>query len=103
VTSVRITPLSTIKATQKDPRHENFIQAYRDMGYNDDDAQHCGFERFQEDEKARLNLWACTNFRTAKETIYLLEAASMLCCGSLGDAEAVRLIKMALDSLEANR
>jgi hypothetical protein len=103
VTSVRITPLSTIEATQKDPRHENFVQAYLDMGYNDDDAQRCGFERFWEDEKARFNLWACTNFRTAKETIYLLEAASMLCCGSLGDAEAVRLIRMALDNLEANR
>ena len=103
MTSVKITPLTAVEATQKDPRLDNFIEAYLEIGCEDVEAQWRGHERLVEDNDARFTMIACTNFSTAKETVWLLEAASMLCCGSLGDKEAIRLVRMALDSLEANR
>ena len=86
-------------STKIDPRYENFIQAYLEIGCSDDEAQERGFDRFQEDKDARFTLHACTNFSTAKETVWLLEAASMLCCGSLHNASAVELIQKALKGL----
>jgi len=84
----------------RDPRAGNFIQAYLDMGLSREEAAERGVQRAREDRDALFVLEACTNFSTAKATVWLLEAASMLCCGSLGNKEAIRLIEMASKSLQ---
>jgi hypothetical protein len=83
-----------------DTRAENFINAYADLGYSEEDSETLGAERLEQDDAALFTVPACTNFSTAKETVWLLEAASMLCCGDLGNAEALRLIEMVRKSLQ---
>jgi hypothetical protein len=42
----------------------------------------------------------CTDFTTAKATVYAIEAARLLCAGVVGVATARRLLTMALAELE---
>jgi hypothetical protein len=90
---------STVSTTI-DSRFENFTQAYIDMGHEPEEAAEMGAQRLQEDDNTLFPLYACTNFSTAKETVWLLEAASLLCAGSLYNKEALRLIEMVKKGLE---
>ncbi len=89
-------------STKIDERYVNFYHAYVQMGYSTDDAQFAAYERFQEDKKALFTIEACTNFSTARATVYLLEAAKALCCGYFGNAEALRLIAMAAEEIKGD-
>ena len=80
-------------------REQNIIQAYSDMGCSPREASERGMQRVKEDDAALFQVHGCTNYSTAKETVWLLEAASMLCCGDLFNAEALKLIDMARLSL----
>lgn len=93
---------SSTTSTTKDTRLENFTQAYLDMGYAQEEAEERGAQRFNEDLDTHFPVYACTNYSTAKEVVYLLEAISMLCCGDLGNREALRLIDMARKGIEAS-
>jgi hypothetical protein len=87
----------------RDPRPDNFIEAYLNMGYSSGDAHHLGNQRAREDRDALFIVEGCTDFSTAKVTVWLLEAAQALCVGDLGKDEAIRLIELARRSLEAVR
>jgi hypothetical protein len=80
-------------------REQNIIQAYSDMGCSPREASERGIKRVQEDDKALFEVHGCTNYSTAKETVWLLEAASMLCGGDLFNDEALKLIDKARLSL----
>ncbi len=84
----------------RDPRRDNFIEAYLNKGHYVGDAERLGDQRWREDLDARFVVDGCTDFKTAKVTVMLLEAAQALCCGDLGRDEAIRLIEMASKSLE---
>jgi hypothetical protein len=82
-----------------DPRPDNFIEAYLNMGYSVGDAERLGNQRAQEDRDALFIVEGCTDFKTAKVTVWLLEAAQALCVGDHGRDEAIRLTEMARKSL----
>jgi hypothetical protein len=84
-----------------DNRLENFIQAYRQIGYSNDAAASLGKQRLRQDNKAVFEVEGCSNYRTAKELVWLLEAAHLLCCGDLYQDDAIELIEKALEGLEA--
>lgn len=102
-----------------DPRFERFAEAYlvmaRTTGYRPmnvssnlaenhptrlrREAEAYARHRLAEDDNALFEVPACTEFGTNRETLYLLEAAELLCCGSWGEEAAVKLIKLALKGI----
>jgi hypothetical protein len=81
--------------TTLDTRHENFTQAYLEMGHEPEVAAELGAQRTIEDNDALFQVYGCTNYITAKETVWLIEAATLLCCGDLYHAAALELIDKA--------
>jgi hypothetical protein len=55
----------------------------------------------KEDFLYSLTVQGCVNFLTAKETLWLVEAAQMLCAGVVGEPHAVELVELTLKSLKA--
>jgi hypothetical protein len=91
------------ESTTIDTRYNNFYDAYRELGYNDPSAQYSAQERLREDDAALFNVYGCTNFTTAKASIWLMEAVTMLCAGDLHNADAVWVIEKALKSIKEQR
>jgi hypothetical protein len=83
----------------RDPRPDNFKEAYAKMGYSSGDAEMLGNQRAQEDRDALFIVEGCSDFKTAQVTVWLLEAAQALCAGDHGKNEAVRLVEMAKSGL----
>ena len=54
---------------------------------------------WQSEESGDYSL-GCSDFETREAMIFTVEAARSLCCGSLGNDQALRLLKMAVKSLE---
>jgi hypothetical protein len=86
--------------TTLDTRLENFTEAYTDLGYDQETAAELGAERLAEDDDTCFKVYACTNYNTAKESMWLLEAVSRLCAGDLHNDEALYLIDKARKSLQ---
>lgn len=80
-------------------REQNFVQAYTELGCEPYEASVRGMQRVREDDAAVFQVEGCTNYSTAKVTVWLLEAAQLLCSGDFGNAEALRLIEMARKDL----
>jgi hypothetical protein len=86
--------------TTLDTRFENFTNAYLELGYEPDEAAELGAERLAEDDDTCFKVYACTDYSTAKESMWLLEAVSRLCAGDLHNDEALYLIDKARKSLQ---
>jgi hypothetical protein len=56
--------------------------------------------RAVEEYNHRLTVYGCVNFMTAKETLWLVEIAQLLCTGELGTEPAIKLLEMTLASLK---
>ena len=83
-----------------DPRPDNFVQAYLDIDYPLDEARIQGALRLQEDEAGMFPVRGCTDLATAKEVIWLIEAAEVLNSGFFENDVAIDLIEKALASLK---
>jgi hypothetical protein len=57
-------------------------------------------QRFTEDHAALFQIYGCTDARTSREFLLLIEAAQLLCAGDIGRQMAIRLIDMAQEGLE---
>jgi hypothetical protein len=63
------------------------------------DVEAAGYlERFKRDEREGFHI-GMPNVETAKSTVYAIEAARLMCDSSLRNAEALKLLKMAVAAL----
>lgn len=73
--------------------------AHKAMGGSADDAESYARCWWREEDDRQFAI-GCCNFETRKATIFAIEAARNMCAGILGDADALRLLKMAVKEME---
>jgi len=58
-------------------------------------------KRFYDDEEKGTFDIGCSDFDTNRALVYTIEAARCICCGIAGDRMAIKLLKMAIQDIEA--